>query len=107
VPLDGSFLIQIHARFGSCSKLASQQTIPERRLAEPLAAGNGIFGCRDRMPKSTREIVIVGRDPGTSKIGGKTPAETASFRSTTVSTVREDWMVVCAVTCELVSSRIA
>jgi hypothetical protein len=27
------------------------------------------------------------------KIGGKIPAETASFRSTTVSPVREDWMV--------------
>jgi hypothetical protein len=27
------------------------------------------------------------------KIGGKIPAETAYFRSTTVSAVREDWMV--------------
>jgi hypothetical protein len=26
------------------------------------------------------------------EIGGKIPAETASFRSTTVSAVREDWM---------------
>jgi hypothetical protein len=26
-------------------------------------------------------------------MGGKIPAETASFRSTTVSPVREDWMV--------------
>jgi hypothetical protein len=43
--------------------------------------------------KSTRETVIVGRDRGTWKIGGKIPAETASFRSTTVSAVREDWMV--------------
>jgi hypothetical protein len=38
------------------------------------------------------------------KIGGKIPAETASFRSTTVSAVREDWMVVCAVRYEPVST---
>src|SRR5258705_12794660 len=33
----------------------------------------------------------------------KISAETASFRSTTVSAVREDWMVVCAVRYEPVS----
>ena len=31
--------------------------------------------------------------PGTLKIGGNIPAETASFLSTTVSAVREDWLV--------------
>ena len=36
----------------------------------------------------------------------KISAETASFRSTTVSAVREDWMVVCAVVCEPVSAAI-
>src|SRR5205807_8411798 len=45
----------------------------------------------------------VGRDRGTLKIGGKIPAETASFRSRTVFGVREDWMVVCAVRYEPVS----
>jgi hypothetical protein len=38
------------------------------------------------------------------KIGDEIPAETASFRSTTVSAVREDWMVVCAVSYEPVSA---
>jgi len=37
-------------------------------------------------------------------MGGKIPAENGPSRSTTVSAVREDWMVVCAVMCELVSS---
>jgi hypothetical protein len=46
---------------------------------------------------------MVGRDPGTLKIGDKIPAETASFRSTTVSAVREDWVVVFAVKYEPVS----
>src|SRR6266436_4064775 len=45
----------------------------------------------------------VGRDRGTWKIGGKIPAETASFRSRTVFAVREDWVVVCAVRYEPVS----
>jgi len=37
------------------------------------------------------------------KTGGKIPAETASFQSTTISAVREDWVVVCAVGYEPVS----
>jgi len=37
------------------------------------------------------------------KTGGKIPAETASFQSTTISAVREDWVVVCAVRYEPVS----
>src|ERR1700687_1683938 len=56
-------------------------------------AGNGIFGCRDRRPKIHPRDRYCRQRPGTLKIGGKIPAETASFRSTTVSAVREDWMV--------------
>ena len=67
-------------------------------------AGNGIFGCRDRRPKIHPRDRYCRQRPGTLKIGGKIPAETASFRSTTVSAVREDWMVVCAVTREPVSA---
>jgi hypothetical protein len=67
-------------------------------------AGNGIFGCRDGRPKIPGENVNVARRPGTLKIGCKIPAETASFRSTAVSAVREDWMVVDAVGCEPVSA---
>ncbi len=66
-------------------------------------AGNGIFGWRDRRPKIHPRDRYCLQRPGTLKIGGKIPAETASFRSTTVSAVREDWMVVCAVICEPVS----
>jgi len=36
-------------------------------------------------------------------MGGRNPPEKAYFRSTTVSAVREDWVVVCAVICEPVS----
>src|SRR5260370_10877789 len=66
-------------------------------------AGNGIFGCRDRRPKIHPRDRYCLQRPGTLKIGGKIPAETASFRSTTVSAVREDWMVVRAVRYEPVS----
>src|SRR5258705_8779184 len=82
--------------FRRCSKLASQQTIPERRLVSfrpKFSRGNGIFGCRDRRPKIHPRDRYCRQRPGTLKIGGKIPAETASFRSTTVSAVREDWMV--------------
>jgi hypothetical protein len=41
------------------------------------------------------------------KIGDKIPAETAYFRSKTVSAVWEDWMVVCAVRYEPVSAWIS
>ena len=56
-------------------------------------ARNGIFGCRDRGRKIHPRDRYSRQRPGTLKIGGKIPAETASFRSTTVSAVREDWMV--------------
>src|SRR5258705_12114528 len=78
--------------------------MPERRLSEPLPPGTEFLDAETGGPKSTRETVFVGTRPGTLKIGGKIPAETASFRSTTVSAVREDWMVVCAVTREPVSA---
>jgi hypothetical protein len=56
-------------------------------------ARNGIFGCRDRRPKIHPRDRYCRQRPGTLKIGGKIPAEAASFRSTMVSAVREDWMV--------------
>jgi hypothetical protein len=37
-------------------------------------------------------------------MGGRNPPEKAYFRSTTVSAVREDWVVVCAVRYEPVSN---
>jgi hypothetical protein len=61
--------------------------------AEGGFAGNGIFRCRDRRPKSTAETIIVRQRPRTSKKGGKIPAERASFQSITVSEVREDCVV--------------
>src|SRR5258708_18748476 len=67
------------------------------------AARNGIFGCRDRRPKIGSGHRNVHRDGKSGDDTGEIRAETASFRSTTVSAVREDWMVVCAVTCEPVS----
>jgi hypothetical protein len=67
-------------------------------------AGNGIFGCRDWRPKIHPRDRYCRQRPGTLKIGDKIPAETARFRSTTVCAVREDWMVVCAVRYEPVST---
>src|SRR5258708_15437941 len=56
-------------------------------------AGNGIFGCRDRGRKIYPRDRYSRQRPGTLKIGGEIPAETACFRLTTVSAVREDWVV--------------
>jgi hypothetical protein len=42
-------------------------------------AGNGIFRCRDRRPKSTGETAIVLQRPATLKTGGKIPAEKGLF----------------------------
>jgi hypothetical protein len=89
----------------------SADPIPERLLAQNSQliacrnppAGNGIFGCGDRRPRIHPRDRYCRQRPGTSKIGDKIPAVTASFRSTTVSAVREDWVVVCAVICEPVS----
>ena len=61
--------------------------------AQCPAAGNGIFGCRDKSPKSTRETANVHRDRKAAPRTANIPAETAYFQSTTVSAVWEDWMV--------------
>ncbi len=76
-------------------------------LTQNPGAGNGIFGSRDRRPKIRPRHHYCRQRPGALKIGGKIPAETASFRSTTVSAVREDWVVVCAVRYEPVSLLLA
>ena len=68
-----------------------------------VGAGNGIFGCRDWRPKIHPKDRNCRQRPEALKMGDKIPAETASFRSTTVCAVREDWMVVCAVRYEPVS----
>src|SRR5258706_2799829 len=67
-------------------------------------ARNGIFGCRDRRPKIHPRDRYCRQRPGTWKMGGWNPPEKAYFRSTTVSAVREDWVVVGAVKCEPVSA---
>src|SRR6266481_3395362 len=67
-------------------------------------ARNGIFGCGDWRPKIHPRDPYCRQRPGTLKTGGKIPAETASFQSTTISAVREDWVVVCAVRYEAVSA---
>jgi hypothetical protein len=53
--------------------------------------------------KLALETADVHRDRKSGDETGEIPAETASLRSTTVSAVREDWMVVGAVGCEPVS----
>ena len=89
------------------SKLPSRQAIPKRRL--PSSAPKFKSPGTEFLDAETGGQKIHPRDrncrqrPGTLKIGHKIPAETASFRSTTVSAVREDWVVVCAVRREPVS----
>jgi len=53
--------------------------------------------------KNPPDRPLLSAETGNVEIGHKIPAETASFRSTTVSAVREDWMVVCTVRYEPVS----
>src|SRR5258705_13942265 len=95
-------------RSSQAQPLTSSKSLPDKNARAPAlgtpAAGNGIFGCRDRRPKIHPRDRFCRQRPGTLKIGGKIPAETASFRSTTVSAVREDWMVVHAVGYEPVST---
>ena len=52
------------------------------------------------------ETADVYRDRKSGDDTGEIPAETASLESPTKRAVWEDWMVVCAVMCELVSSLI-
>src|ERR1700730_1148480 len=70
------------------SPVPADQFRPELQVAR-----NGIFGCRDWRPRISSSDRYYRQRPGTLKIGGEIPAETAPFRSTTVSAVREDWMV--------------
>src|SRR5260370_19580651 len=79
--------------FRSGEKLTSGSRFPGDAGPRNPVARNGIFGCRDRNQKIHPRDRYVGRDRGTLKIGGKIPAETASFRSRTVFAVREDWVV--------------
>ena len=54
--------------------------------------------------KKPPERALLSAETVNLKIGSKIPAETASFQSTAVSAVREDWVVVCAVIREPVSA---
>ena len=93
---------RIESAIGSEAARSShlRRRFPKRRPVSSVrnsVAGNGIFGCRDRRPKIHPSDRYCRQRPGTLKIGDKIPAETTSFRSTTVSAVREDWMVADAV----------
>src|SRR5258708_37790491 len=71
--------------------------------AQSPAAGNGIFGCRDRAPKSPLKCGNVGRDQNPRSEWPEIPAETPYSESYRKRAVCEDWMVVCAVRCEPIS----
>src|SRR5260370_16076145 len=74
--------------------------------AQSPAAGNGIFGCRDRAPKSPLKCANVGRDQNPRSEWPEIPAETPYSESYRKRAVCEDWMVVCAVVYEPVSAAI-
>src|SRR6266403_3008830 len=57
------------------------------------AAGNGIFGCRDRAPKSPLKCANVGRDQNPRSEWPEIPAETPYSESYRKRAVCEDWMV--------------
>jgi hypothetical protein len=67
------------------------------------AAGNGIFGCRDRRPKSGLESTSFTRDRRSGTIPAEIPTQTARFWAARKTAVWLDWMVVCAVIYEPVS----
>jgi hypothetical protein len=69
-----------------------------------LVARNGIFGCGDRAAKITARD---GQYPQRQKRPlpmAEIPAQTAYLDPTWKSAVRKDWVVVCAVACEPVST---
>src|ERR1019366_343813 len=61
--------------------------------AQSPAAGNGIFGCRDRAPKSPLKCANVGRDQNPRSEWPEIPAETPYSESYRKHAVCEDWMV--------------
>ena len=61
--------------------------------AQSPAAGNGIFGCRDRAPKSPLKCANVGRDQNPRSEWPEIPAETPYSESYRKRAVCEDWMV--------------
>src|SRR5258705_10047282 len=62
-------------------------------VAPSPAAGNGIFGCRDRAPKSPLKCANVGRDQNPRSEWPEIPAETPYSESYRKRAVCEDWMV--------------
>ncbi len=77
----------------------ADRSVPSRN---PVAR-NGIFGCGDRRPKIDPRDWHGRQRPKVEMKPANIRAETTSFRSTMVSAVREDWMVVCAVRYEPLS----
>ena len=69
-------------------------------------AGNGIFGCRDRAPKTaTQRDERAQRQKSRNRVA-EIPAETAYLASSPNNAVCKGWVVVCAVICEPVSAAI-
>src|SRR5882762_8811256 len=91
--LDDSFSV---LPFSKLSRLREAPTVRSPQCDWP----------RDGGQKSALETAGVHRDRKSSDDTGEIPAETASLESPTKRAVWEDWMVVCAVMCELVSSLI-
>src|SRR5258708_5323229 len=83
----------IRNRLGSCSKLASQQTIPERRPVSgrpKFSRGERNFWMERPEAKNPPERPLLSAETGNVENRRQHPAETASFRLTTVSAVREE-----------------
>jgi hypothetical protein len=84
--------------FGYFTSLRTLMLTPSRhRWLDDVVSGrvNTVTELCAREKCSVRQVnmTISLARPGALKIGDKIPAETASFRLTTVSAVREDWMV--------------
>ena len=71
------------------------------------AAGNGIFGCRDKAPKITAKMRERLQRPKSGSEWPENPAETPYLASYRKRAVCKDWMVVCAVRYEPVSLLLA
>ena len=58
-----------------------------------MAAGNGLFGCRDGAPKIHTKLCQRPQRPNSSKLVAENPAETPYSASYRKRAVCEDWMV--------------
>src|SRR6266850_8429808 len=74
-------------------KVGIAGTVQSKFAHKSPAVGNGIFGCRDRAPKSSRKRANASRDQSPGSKWPEIPAEAPYLASTGKRVVCGDWMV--------------